>query len=61
MAIGGFGIDDDDGLLGHTAEQSIRNLSRITLDGMCPVDPTLVAILQEKTARNEDAQMRGRT
>jgi len=53
MAIEGFGIAADDGLLGHSAEESIRNLSRITLEGMFPVDPTLAAILQEKAARNE--------
>ena len=55
MAIEGFGIAADDGLLGHSAEQSIRNLSRITLEGMFPVDPTLVTILQEKSSRNENA------
>jgi hypothetical protein len=42
-------------LLGHSAEQSIRNLSQITLEGMFPVDPTLLTILQEKIARNENA------
>ncbi len=55
MAIEGFGIAADDGLLGHSAEQSIRNLSRITLEGMFPVDPTLVTILQEKAARSGNA------
>ena len=57
MAIDGYGIAADDGLLGHSAEQSIRNLSRITLEGMFSVDPTLVTILQEKIARNENAEM----
>ncbi len=55
MAIEGFGINADDGLLGHSAEQSIRNLSRISLEGMFPVDLTLAAILQEKSSRNENA------
>jgi len=55
MAIDGFGIAADDGLLGHSAEQSIRNLRRITLEGMFPVDPTLVSILQEKAARSGSA------
>lgn len=55
MAIEGFGIAAADGLLGHSAEQSIRNLSRITLEGMFPVDPTLVTILQEKAARSGSA------
>jgi len=55
MAIEGFGLADDDGLLGHSAEESIRNLGRITLEGMFPVDPTLVTILQEKAARSGSA------
>lgn len=55
MAIGGFGLANDDGLLGHSAEESIRNLGRITIEGMFPVDPTLVTILQEKTARSGSA------
>ncbi len=46
---------DDDGLLGHSAEESIRNLGRITIEGMFPVDPTLVTILQEKAARSGSA------
>ncbi len=55
MAIGGFGLADDDGLLGHCAEASIRNLGRITIEGMFPVDPTLVTILQEKATRSGNA------
>lgn len=55
MAIGGFGIAADNGLLGLSAEESIRNLSRITLEGMFPVDPTLITILQEKAIRSGSA------
>jgi len=51
MAIEGFGLDDEDGLLGQTAEETITNLGRITLEGMFPVDPTLVSILGQKAAR----------
>ena len=48
MAIDVFGIAADKGLLGLSIEESIRNLSRITLEGMFPVDTTLITILQEK-------------
>ncbi len=48
MALGGYGLTVDDGLVGQTAEQSIRNLGRITLEGMFRVDPTVLKILQEK-------------
>ena len=57
MAIDRYGIAADDRLLSHSAEQSTRNLSRIALEGMFPIDPTLLTILQEKIARNENAEM----
>ncbi len=49
MALKGFGLSSDDGLVGQTVEDSLRNLGRITLEGMFQVDPTLLHILQEKT------------
>lgn len=55
MALRGYGISDDDGVVGRTAEDSIRNLGRITLEGMFPVDPTVLEILQEKAARSGQA------
>lgn len=51
MALGGYGISTDDGVIGGSAEESIRNLSRISLEGMGLVDPTVVHILQGKTPR----------
>lgn len=48
MAIGGYGLSDDDGIIGTTPEDSIRNLSRIALEGMFRVDPTVIHILQDK-------------
>ncbi len=50
MAAGGFGLSDDDGMIGRTAEESIRNLGRIGLEGMFRVDPTVVDILTRKAA-----------
>ena len=52
MALEDYGLTVDDGLVGQTAEDSIRNLGRITLEGMFQVDPTLLKILQEKPAIN---------
>ncbi len=46
---------DDDGVLGRTAEESILNLSRISLEGMQLVDSTVVHILQDKTPRSGQA------
>ena len=49
MALKGFGLSSDDGLVGQTVEDSLRNLGRITLEGMFQVDPTILHILQDKT------------
>ncbi len=54
MAVEDYGLTADDGLVGRTAEESIRNLGRITLEGMFQVDPTLLKILQEKDVRRRD-------
>lgn len=52
MAIAGYGVSNDDGVLGRTAEESIRNLSKISLEGMQLVDATVVHILQDKAPRS---------
>lgn len=52
MALAGYGLSSEDGVLGHSAEESIRNLSRISLEGMGLVDPTVVRILQAKSPRS---------
>jgi len=51
MAVEGFGLNSADGVVGRTAEDSIRNLSRVTLEGMFSVDPTVLLILREKDAQ----------
>jgi len=48
MAVEGYGLSDDDGMIGRTAEDSIRNLGRLSLNGMRQVDPTVVDILVGK-------------
>jgi L-cysteine desulfidase len=52
MALSGYGLSVKDGVLGISAEESIKNLSRISLEGMGLVDPTLVHILQKKMTRS---------
>jgi len=54
MAIEGFGLSTDDGVLGRSAEDSIRNLGRITLEGMLQVDHTVVDILAGKDGAGRD-------
>ncbi len=51
MALAGYGLSTEDGVLGHSPEESIRNLSRISLEGMGLVDPTVVHILEGKAGR----------
>lgn len=53
MALSGFGPSHDEGMVGVTPEDSIRNLGRITLEGMFPVDPTLVDIMADKAKRGQ--------
>ena len=53
MALAGYGLSVKDGVLGISAEESIKNLSKISLEGMGLVDPTLlVHILQKKITRS---------
>ena len=55
MALAGYGVSTDDGVIGGSAEESIRNLSKISLEGMGLVDATVVHILQGKTPRRGHA------
>jgi L-cysteine desulfidase len=50
MALEGFGLGSQDGVVGRTAEDTIHNLGRITLEGMLAVDPTVLDILRHKAA-----------
>jgi L-cysteine desulfidase len=52
IGLSGYGFSDKDGVLGKSAEESIKNLSRISLEGMGLADPTLVHILQKKIIRS---------
>jgi L-cysteine desulfidase len=55
MALKGYGLAADDGLVGQTVEASLGNLGRITLEGMFHVDPTLLTILHDKAAASGKA------
>jgi L-cysteine desulfidase len=55
MALAGYGVSVDDGVIGSSVEESIRNLSKISLEGMGMVDSAVVHILQGKTPRRGQA------
>lgn len=48
MAINGHGISDEEGFVGRSAEETIRNLSKISELGMALVDATMLQIMQAK-------------
>lgn len=50
MALNGHGITSVEGFVGRTAEETIRNLCRISDVGMAKVDDTMIEIMIEKTA-----------
>ena len=52
MALKGYGLSADDGLVGRTVEDSLRNLGQITLEGMFRVDSTMLTILKDKISAN---------
>ena len=54
MAMEGYGLSRDDGLVGDCPEQTVRNLGRVTLEGMFQVDPTVLRILQDKRRLEND-------
>jgi L-cysteine desulfidase len=52
MALRGYGLSADDGLVGSSVEVSLRNLGQITLEGMFRVDSTMLTILKDKISAN---------
>ena len=55
MALRGYGLAEDEGVVGRTVEDSIGNLGRITLEGMFHVDPTVLDILHNKAGKSGKA------
>jgi len=52
MALSGYGLSSEDGVLGRSPEESILNIGKISLQGMFAVDPTVVHIIQGKSGRS---------
>lgn len=55
MALAGYGLSPADGVLGSSPEESILNISKVGLEGMLRVDPTVVHIIQGKGGRSGKA------
>lgn len=51
MGINYYGINETEGFVGQSAEETIQNLSKISTIGMLKVDDTIVSIMQDKTKR----------
>jgi len=49
MAIDSYGISHLEGFVGKTAEETIRNLGKISILGMSKVDETILGIMLDKT------------
>lgn len=54
MAISGHGIDETEGFVGRSAEETIWNLSTIGHLGMAMADDTMLRIMEEKVASFSD-------
>ena len=55
MALDGYSLGTEEGVVGLTLESTIANLSKIALEGMFQVDPMLLDILEEKAATHGHA------
>ena len=51
MGLHHYGITEQEGFVGRSAEETIQNLGRISSVGMAAVDPTIVDIMLGKQAR----------
>jgi L-cysteine desulfidase len=51
LGIHHYGITSIEGFVGHTAEETIANLNRITEIGMAKMDDTIVSIMLQKSRR----------
>lgn len=52
MALGDYSICCAEGLLGHSAEETIQNLGRLTREGMAAVDSTVLSIMEQKQIKH---------
>ena len=49
MALNNYGISEAEGFVGKSAEETICNLSKISIIGMAEVDDTILGIMRDKT------------
>jgi L-cysteine desulfidase len=49
MALNNYGISETEGFVGKSAEETICNLSKISIIGMAEVDDTILGIMRDKT------------
>jgi L-cysteine desulfidase len=54
MALEGFGLTEEQGMLGATAEESLRQLSRLSREGMMHVDATMLRIIEDRENADQD-------
>jgi len=50
FALNNYGFKESDGIVGKTAEETIKNLGRVVTESMSEVDNTILSILNGKTA-----------
>ncbi|MBU3980442.1 MAG: L-serine ammonia-lyase, iron-sulfur-dependent, subunit alpha, partial [Proteobacteria bacterium] len=48
MALNNYGISETEGFVGKSAEETICNLSKISILGMAGVDDTILGIMRDK-------------
>ena len=48
LAMNNTAIPHNFGVIGSTAEQTAKNLGRISMEGMAPMDSTIISVMQEK-------------
>jgi len=51
MGINHYGLHELEGFIGHTVEETIRNLGKLTVIGMAQLDTTMIDIMLNKSAR----------
>ncbi|WP_313529881.1 L-cysteine desulfidase family protein [Anaerotignum sp.] len=48
LAMNGTAIPNHFGVVGSSAEQTAKNLGRVSAEGMCPMDATIIDIMQQR-------------
>lgn len=54
LAMSGLGIPQSDGIVGHSGAESLKNLGRISSQGMISADAEILKIMSEKLASQRD-------